>query len=205
LRAFQGKFLSLILIGKDMSTLPAKQRFDNARAILPSVTAKYISLSIGDQRFLGGLPAKVGTLSDVRNIESMAERMGIAGVPAAAPVAKVTPPAAAKPSAAQILAAVTDPKTNAAAVAGIEKSLSLAARLGLSPDAQQITHDEFNSLTARQKSEYCRKGGKIAEPIKATVPKPEPSAKVLTVAQLNAHVAPAARAAFFKSGGTLKD
>jgi len=116
----------------------------------------------------------------------------------AALMAKVS----SRPTPAQVLQAATDPRTNAAAIQGLNQSL--AARLGLT-EQKVCTKAEFDSLSFRQKSEFSRNGGRISQEPKASVSAPLPGAKSMSREQFRAHVPAIKQAAYFRDGGQITE
>jgi len=182
-----------------MSPAPAtslKTRMESARAALPGLRTKYLCLPSADQTFLGKVPEKVQTLTDVLTVEKFQARL------AAAPAPAKVAPAAVKPTPAMILDAAVNPAINSAAIEGLNQSL--AARLGVT-EQKFCTKGEFDSLTPAQRSQFIGAGGRISPEPKAMIPAPAPGAKSMSAAQLAAYVPAQKQAAFFRDGGSLTE
>lgn len=141
------------------SPQPLQIRLDAARKLLPTLTAKFNLLPTADRKFLGELPEKVRTLTEIFTVEKIAARIG-ADKPATAPKPAASAPVAPQATAADLISAVTNPATRGPAVQGLRQSV--AARLGLK-ETQVCTRREFSSLTPAQKMQHVRNGGKIQD------------------------------------------
>lgn len=139
-----------------------------------------------------------------RRREVLKASIGAGPAPAPKPAAQAPAPVATPQGVGKTVVALAthpNPEVRGPILEGLQASL--AARLGLTEE-RFITRAEFETLSHKQRSEYCRNGGRLRDPEPAPVPPLAPGAKVATLAQF--HTIPhAKRGEFFKNGGKLID
>jgi hypothetical protein len=125
-----------------------------------------------------------------------------------APAAALTPAAIGK----AVISTVTHPdpviqKPASEALATISSAAAIAARLGLTPEPQGCTRAEFNALSPRQKSEFARNGGRIADEKSQAAIRPKDAGKCLSmsVRQFQDTLTPAEKMDFVRRGGKLTE
>jgi hypothetical protein len=137
---------------------------------------------------------------------SLMELLGLRDELTAAPAAKIPSALAALSAQAalgkEIVALGTHPSPAVSKPIMDGLQASLAARLGLEPAAPTCSRAEFDTLSPRQKSEFCKKGGRITPEPTAIVPPITPGATTISRAQFHT-LSAADKMAFCKSGGKI--